>query len=131
MRLNLLFSVIFLLMLSSCKKDESEASLLGKWNPQTAVQNFYEDGEKYNSTTYFASEKTFNADGTGMMTNGESYSETFSWTLEGEILTITMISDYDVWITSKWEIQYLNNNSFQIRNKLINTTMTVHLNKAD
>lgn len=121
-QLNLLYGIILLLMLCNCKKDESEDSIIGKWNPQTAVQNSYKDGVKYNSTTYVASEKTFNADGSGLMKNGEVYSKTFSWTLENEILTITVISDYGVSTTSKWEMIYLNNNSFQIRNKFISTT---------
>jgi len=124
--LNLLYFIILLLLLCNCKKDESEASIIGKWNPQTAVQNSYEDGEKINSTTYIASEKTFNADGSGLMKNGELYSKIFSWTLVKDTLTITVISDYGVSTTSKWEMIYLNNNSFQIKNKLTNTTTSNH-----
>lgn len=115
---NVFLVIILLSLLSTCKKDEMESGILGKWYPETGIQNLYENGNKYNSTTYIPSEKTFNADGTGLMTAGDTYSKPFSWKLESDTLTITLLSEYEASTTSKWSVLYIRSDSFQIKNTI-------------
>jgi hypothetical protein len=76
----------------------------------------FENGNEYTTTTYIASEKTFYADGTGLMDNGDSYSNSFNWTIDGDVLTITQISEYSISTTSTWSVLELKANSLQIKN---------------
>jgi hypothetical protein len=114
--LNVLLVISLLSLFNSCKKDEQEPIILGKWYPQSAVQTLFENGNEYTTTTYIASEKTFYADGTGLMTLGDSYSNSFNWKLEGDVLTITQLSVYGTSTTSKWSVLSIDANSLQIKN---------------
>jgi hypothetical protein len=50
------------------------------------------------------------------MENGDLYSNSFNWTLDGDVLTITQISEYGVSTISTWSVLELNDDSLQIKN---------------
>ena len=98
----LLFSAIFLVSITSCKKDTplSEA-IIGKWNVTSITQITYNNSIKSNLYTVYLNndEETyeFTSSGTGIYyENGDVYG-LFSWSLSGNTVTI-------IGFTSTWNI---------------------------
>jgi hypothetical protein len=96
----LLFSAIFLVSVTSCKKDTplSEA-IIGKWNVTSITQITYNNSIKSNLYTVYLkdNEETyeFASSGTGIYyENGDVYG-LFSWSLSGN--TVTIIGSTSTW----------------------------------
>jgi hypothetical protein len=90
----LLFSAIFLVSVTSCKKDTplSEA-IIGKWNVTSITQVTYKNSVKKDLYTVYLDNNEeayeFASSGTGIFyENGDVYG-LFSWSLSGNTLTIT------------------------------------------
>ena len=112
----LLFSAIFLVSVTSCKKDTplSEA-IIGKWDVVSMTQVTYQNNVKKESTTeypdanYMAIE--FAASGSGIYYENNDVYAVFSWTLSGATITvngftppewdITIDKDYLTWTYSE------------------------------
>jgi hypothetical protein len=114
----ILTPLIFLAVITSCKKDIplSEA-IIGKWNMISFSQVTYMDNVKRNEYTYFyetnESAIQFATGGAGISYKDNDVYGTFSWTLSGNTITIpgetpniwdiTIDKDQLVWTYSESE----------------------------
>lgn len=89
-------SILFLIALSftSCEKKTPEELLIGKWNMESEHYIDYEDGVKTDEDTndYDPGEGaiSFLDDGTGKIYEDGVVEDTFTWEINGDILTVSM-----------------------------------------
>lgn len=86
--------LIALMILSSCSNDDNndnatEASIIGSWNGVSSTFNGENTGIPDNSIVKFTSDNKTEFIYEGFGNSGEDITETGSWTLNGNTLTIT------------------------------------------
>lgn len=86
--------LIALMILSSCSNDDNndnatEASIIGTWNGVSSTFNGENTGIPDNSIVKFTSDNKTEFIYEGFGNSGEDITETGSWTLNGNTLTIT------------------------------------------
>lgn len=85
---------VIAMLFTACNK-EDEFSILGTWNMDKMVQKMTEGNETMEYTINNPGTITFNADGTGV--NWED--QTFEWLLSGKLLTVTPEGSNDMEFT--------------------------------
>jgi hypothetical protein len=99
----------------NCCDETDDFTIIGKWKPKLSVQKDYYDGVLTYSETYTPSTKNFYKDGTGLMSNDVGYSQTFTWSLEKNKLTLSYTLDYSIPINNTWEITNTTGDSFEMQ----------------
>lgn len=113
--LKLLVLPISITLFFNCCDTDDDFSIIGTWNPKLSVQKDYFDGVLTSSQNYTPSTKTFYKDGTGLMFNDVGYSQSFTWTLEKNKLSLSYTMDYGIPVNITWEITSSSSDSFEMK----------------